>query len=279
MNDSPAIRRHPSMFPVLIAMLLLFAGGAPSPVFAEDRRSTADYEDNPETAYQYAETASESEVDEDFEFLEEAYPSEEITVFDPLEPWNRFMFQVNDRLYFRILKPTAQFYGRVVPLPARRGIDNFFHNIKAPIRLVNCVLQGKARPAMGEFFAFFINSTIGVLGFMDPAQKYPGLDPPEEDMGQTLGTYGIGNGIYLVWPLIGPSTLRDSFGFAADRMFLNPIGYIESTPIRIGLTAENAINATSLRIGDYESLKEASLQPYQAFKNAYIQYRKSRVQE
>lgn len=217
--------------------------------------------------------------DDDFDFLEEEYKPDANTVYDPLAPWNRAMFQVNDRLYFWILKPMATAYGHVIPQPARKGIKNFFRNIKAPIRIVNCMLQGKGRSAMAEYSGFIINSTAGFLGFRNPAKKYPGLNPGEEDLGQTLGRYGVHNGIYLVWPFIGPSTLRDTVGLVADTVFLNPVSYVEPLEIRIGITAEETINNTSLKIGDYESLKNASIQPYEAFRNAYIQYRNSQVNE
>jgi phospholipid-binding lipoprotein MlaA len=222
---------------------------------------------------------SPSAEDEDFDFLEEEYETAVSAVYDPLEPWNRAMFRINDSLYFRVLKPVATAYGRIIPKPARTGIKNFFHNIKAPIRIVNCILQGKGKSAMAEYSAFIVNSTAGFLGFSDPAGEYPGLNPGEEDLGQTLGHYGVNNGIYLVWPLFGFSTLRDTVGMVGDSMFLNPVSYIEPMEVRIGITAEEKINSMSLIIGDYETLKDASITPYEAFRNAYIQHRNSLVKE
>lgn len=219
-------------------------------------------------------------TDDDFAFLEEEYQDDSAAdVKDPLATWNRAMFQINDRLYFWLLKPAAKAYGYAVPQPARKGIKNFFHNVKAPIRIVNCALQGKGRSAMAAYAGFIINTTAGFLGFADVAKNHAGLDPGEEDLGQTFGRYGIGNGIYLVWPFIGPSTLRDTVGMVGDTVFLDPVSYVSPRSLRIGLNAEETINNTSLRIGDYESLKEASIQPYEAFKNAYIQHRKGLVDE
>ena len=117
------------------------------------------------------------------------------------------------------------------------------------------------------------------FGFGNPAKRYPELTPPEEDLGQTLGYYGIGNGFYLVWPFFGPSTLRDSVGFAGDLLLLNPVTYVEPIEDSFGLTLLESVNNTSLTIGDYESLKESAIQPYEAFRDIYIQYRSTQVSQ
>ena len=211
-------------------------------------------------------------------FLEEDAEEEVVQVSDPLYHWNRAMFHFNDKLYFWALKPLAKGYKAVVPGPARSGVKNFFHNITMPIRMVSCLLQGKGRAASAELTAFLINSTAGVLGFSNPAQRWDELNASEEDLGQTLGTYGIGNGFYIVWPLLGPSTLRDSVGMVGD-WFLNPVSYMEPTETYVGVRALDTVNSTSFRIGDYESLKEAAIDPYVALRNAYIQNRKKKTEE
>jgi len=104
------------------------------------------------------------------------------------------------------------------------------------------------------------------------------LNPGEEDLGQTLGSYGIGNGFYIVWPILGPSTLRDSMGMVGD-WFLNPVSYVEPTETYLEIRAVETVNETSFKIGDYESLKEAAIDPYVALRNAYIQHRKKKVEE
>jgi phospholipid-binding lipoprotein MlaA len=119
---------------------------------------------------------------------------------------------------------------------------------------------------------------VGVLGFGNPAKKYPELNPSEEDLGQTLGAYGIGNGLYIVWPILGPSTLRDSVGLVGD-LLLNPVSYVEPTEAAIGITGYETVNDTSFKIGDYESLKKAAINPYEALRDAYIQHRKSKVKK
>jgi phospholipid-binding lipoprotein MlaA len=197
-------------------------------------------------------------------------------VADPLEPFNRAMFVFNDKLYFWVLKPVAQGYRAVVPRPARTGVRNFFTNIGAPVRIVNNILQGKGQAAEAELARFLYNTTVGVLGFGNPARHNPGLNPDSADLGQTLGRYGIGDGFYIVWPVLGPSTLRDSVGRFGDG-WLYPSNYIEPVEGAVAAYALDSINATSFRIGDYESLKAAALDPYQSLRDAYIQLRQAKI--
>jgi len=199
-------------------------------------------------------------------------------VADPIEPFNRAMFHFNDKLYFWVLKPVAKGYRTVFPRVIRTGIQNFFTNLTMPIRLVGCLLQGKGNAAGFEFSRFLVNTTVGVLGFGNPAKDFPELNPHEEDFGQTLGSYGIGNGFYIVWPFIGPSTLRDSIGNLGD-FFLNPVSYVQPLEVYLGVRSVDAVNETSFRIGDYEAVKEAAFSPYEAFRNAYIQHRKKKIRE
>jgi len=216
--------------------------------------------------------------DDSMAFFGEDAKEEVGHVADPLSPWNRAMFHFNDKLYFWLLKPLSRGYKAVVPTPARRGVKNFFHNITMPVRMVSCLLQGKGRAASAELSRFLINSTVGVLGFGNPATRWPELDPSEEDLGQTLGSYGIGNGFYIVWPILGPSTMRDSIGMVGDWL-LDPVSYVEPTEAYAGVWALENVNETSFKIGDYESLKEAAVDPYVALRNAYIQHRKKKVEE
>ena len=201
-----------------------------------------------------------------------------VHVADPIEPFNRAMYHFNDKFYFWILKPVTQGYKFLVPTPLRTGVKNFFYNLITPVRMVNCILQGKFYSAGTEFTRFVINSTVGMLGFVDPAQNYPMLKAKEEDLGQTFGNYGIGNGFYIVWPFLGPSTLRDTVGMTGD-LFLNPVNYVRPAEAALGITAYEKVNTTSFYIGDYEAIKEASLDPYSAIRDAYIQNRKKKTKE
>jgi phospholipid-binding lipoprotein MlaA len=141
------------------------------------------------------------------------------------------------------------------------------------------MLQAKGKAAAVEFSRFVVNTTIGVLGFGSPADKYPKLAPPDsEDLGQTLGNYGLGNGFYLVWPILGPSTLRDSIGRAGD-FFLDPVSYVEPTEASIGIRAFDTVNNTSFHIGDYESLKKSAIDPYTALRDIYLQIRENKIKK
>lgn len=213
---------------------------------------------------------------DDLDFLDEEDDEEIIQVADPLKGFNKAMFAFNDKAYLWVLKPVAQGYEAVVPKIARKGVTNFFHNLGMPIRFVSCVLQGKGRAATNEFGRFFLNSTVGVLGFGNPAGKYPHLNPDAEDLGQTFGRWGIGNGIYLYLPILGPSTLRDSVGDVGD-WFLDPLSYLEPATTKMYFKAGKHTNELPGRIDDYESLKSAAIDPYAAFRDAYVQYRRQKV--
>ncbi len=220
--------------------------------------------------------AEEEEFDYD---MEDVPAAEQVTIADPWEPFNRAMFTFNDRLYFWVLKPVAEGYSAVVPEPARVSVGNFFSNLRAPIRFVNCLLQANIIGASTELFRFMLNSTIGVAGLFDPAGgEEIGLLRQDEDFGQTLGSYGVGQGFYIVWPFFGPSSPRDTVGMVGD-FFSYPISYLDPWYAWTAVRGYQAINDTSLQIGDYEAIKDAALDPYISIRNAYIQYRQKKVEE
>ena len=275
------------IIPIYISAFLLLAGCAhrPAAILTAENADVSPHQNqetlsatadgpsagpsNPGAVLQSNEAATPDEV------FEEENPG---YVADPIAPWNRAMFHFNDKLYFWVLKPLAKGYRAVIPRLARTGIQNFFTNLTTPIRLVGCLLQGKGNAAAFEFSRFVVNTTVGVLGFGNPAKNYPELNPPEEDFGQTLGSYGIGNGFYIVWPFLGPSTLRDSVGRFGD-FFLNPVSYVQPLEAYLGVRGFDVVNETSFRIGDYESFKDAAISPYEAFRDAYIQHRKKKIKE
>jgi len=197
---------------------------------------------------------------------------------DPLEPVNRALFVFNDKAYFWVMKPVAQGYRAVVPEVMRISVRNFFSNLAMPIRFVNNLLQGKIRNAGVELLRFALNTTAGIGGFFDPAKDDFRLVTRDEDLGQTFGTYGFGHGLYIVLPLLGPSSLRDAVGQAGDS-FLDPLHYVENTEVVIGAKVLNAENEISLRIGEYEELAKSALDPYVAVRDAYSQYREKKVRE
>ncbi|HET6515537.1 MAG TPA: VacJ family lipoprotein [Thermodesulfovibrionales bacterium] len=197
---------------------------------------------------------------------------------DPLEPLNRLFYFVNDKLYFIIFKPVAQLYSLVVPEFGRVRIRNAFHNMTAPVRIVNSLLQLKMKDAGVELARFLINSSVGLAGMFDVASQNPDLKGSDKDLGQTLGVYGVGEGIFLMLPILGPSSLRDSVGMAGDT-FLNPITYIKPTGTSLAVRALEYENALSLRIGEYEDLKESAVDPYTSLKDAYTEYRRNKIKQ
>lgn len=207
----------------------------------------------------------------------EGEDQEEVTrVPDPIYHWNKAMYHFNDKFYFWVLKPVARAYGWTVPEAARRGVRNFFHNVRFPIRFLNCLVQAKGGAAGEELGRFLVNTTAGILGFGDPAKRSLDLSPREEDLGQSLGRWGLGNGFYIVWPLLGPSTLRDSMGLLGDS-FVDPVSYVKPTKALVAIEVYDVVNWTSLEIGEYEAFKKAAIDPYVALRDAYIQNRKQQV--
>jgi phospholipid-binding lipoprotein MlaA len=212
---------------------------------------------------------------------EEAKPeegAEDVTIADPIEPLNRLMFNFNDKLYFWALKPVARGYNAVVPEPVRVSVRDFFRNVAMPVRFVNSVLQGKIKGAGTELARFGINTTIGLAGFFDVAKSWFDLNAQDEDLGQTFGSYGMGGMMYIVWPFLGPSTVRDTVGFVGDS-FLDVANYINPFYIPMSIHAYDRINKTSLDLGTYEDLKESAIEPYTAFRDAYIQYRNGQIKK
>jgi phospholipid-binding lipoprotein MlaA len=203
---------------------------------------------------------------------------EDVTIADPIEPLNRAMFQFNDKFYFWLLKPAAQGYNVVVPEPVRISVKNFLKNVGMPIRFINSLLQGKFKGAGTELARFGINAVIGMVGFFDVAKSRFDLQPQERDLGQTLGVYGMGGLMYIVWPFLGPSTVRDTIGLAGDS-FIYPVSYIQPFEAALGVGAYDILNKTSLELGNYEDMKAASVEPYIGMRDAYIQYRKGLIKK
>ena len=203
---------------------------------------------------------------------------EAATIPDPLEPFNRAMFVFNDKLYFWVLKPVAQGYKKVVPEAPRVGVKNFFRNLSFPIRFVSSLLQADFRGAAAEVGRFAVNTVWGVGGLLDPASsKQLNIPKNDADLGQTLGIYGLGQGFYIVLPILGPYSARDSIGIAGD-YYLYPVSYITPWYDELAVRTYEEVNATSLRIGDYEFIKEAAIDPYVALRDAYSQYRQKKVE-
>jgi phospholipid-binding lipoprotein MlaA len=217
-------------------------------------------------------------VDDEPASLDEEEEEEVVEIADPIYYWNKGMYHFNDKLYFWLFKPATRGYRWAVPELVRTGVSNFFYNLRFPIRFVSCLLQAKGSAAVGELGRFVVNTTAGVAGFRNVAKAHPKLNPSEEDLGQTFGRWGIGSGFYIVWPFLGPSTLRESVGWVGD-LFLDPVTYVDPKEASAGIMVYETLNKASFTIGDYEALKEAALEPYVAIRDAYVQHRKKKVEE
>lgn len=199
---------------------------------------------------------------------------------DPLEPMNRAFFHFNDKLYFWVVKPASQGYAYFIAEDVRMCVRSFLKNLLAPVRIVNNLLQGKVADSGVETARFVVNSTLGVAGLADPAKNEFGLSPKDEDLGQTLGVYGLGEGIYICWPFFGPSNVRDTIGLAGD-FFLSPVSYLAMSDSGAGVAVEagREVNNTSLTLGDYEDFKESAIDPYVSLRDAYRQYRQKKIHD
>ncbi len=199
------------------------------------------------------------------------------SVADPLEPLNRATFWINDGLYTIILRPITKGYEFVIPKPVRTGIHNVFENVRFPVRFVNDTLQGNFKRAGYETGKFVVNSIAGVGGIGRPSDHIPALaDVPEGDTGQTFAKWGIGHGIYIVLPVLGPSSLRDTVGIAGDYV-LNPVNWVSFVyggyAWTIAIPSTNSLRVTHEQLGVYDSASKSSLDKYLAIRSAYIQHR------
>lgn len=205
---------------------------------------------------------------------------------DPLYRWNKFWFEFNDVFYARLMRPLAKGYTVIMPKPARTGLANAYNNFTFPIRFINALLQLDFTKASREFGRFMINSTLGLGGLMDLAKGDPNLQPGNEDFGQTLGHYGMGDGCYIVWPLIGPSTVRDTIGLAGDAA-ANPLTWLfgpwaiygDDNPWYLAYVIKggDVFNRLPETLENYDTITKPAIEPYTAVKDAYIQYRRNAI--
>ena len=194
---------------------------------------------------------------------------------DPWENWNRKVFAFNEGLDAYVLKPVATAYANVVPQPVRRGVDNFFANAADAWSAVNNVLQGKGQAAFEDVVRVTTNSFFGIGGIFDVASEI-GIPRHKEDFGQTLGRWGFGAGAYVVWPLFGPSTVRDSIALPLDRA-ASPALLIDDGRTQFSLTVLQVINTRANLLGASQVLDDIALDKYSFLRDAYLQRRRSLV--
>lgn len=190
---------------------------------------------------------------------------------DPYEGYNRAMYKFNDTLDKAVIKPVAQGYDFIVPEPISWGISNFFSNLNEITVIINDLLQGKFQQAAHDAGRFGLNSTVGVFGIFDVA-GHAGYKKNNEDFGQTLGVWGVEPGAYVVLPLFGSRTVRDSFGLVGD-MFTDPVMYVEGDDARLALAGTRLIDTRAKYLGTSKVLDAASDDQYEYLRNAYLQRR------
>ncbi|WP_339630203.1 VacJ family lipoprotein [uncultured Sneathiella sp.] len=197
-------------------------------------------------------------------------------VYDPLEPMNRYFFDVNYALDALFLKPVAEMYRGVVPTPVRDSVTNFLTNLSQPIYLINNVLQGELNRAGDNMGAFFTNTFLGVGGLFDVAK----LNTQPEDMGQTFAVWGISEGPYLVVPVLGPRTTRAAVGGVAD-YYLDPINYAarENDMDNVGIirAAATGLDQRSRSLGALDEIERTSIDFYAAIRSLYRQNRNNLI--
>ncbi|WP_457420860.1 MlaA family lipoprotein [Roseateles sp. P5_E7] len=192
---------------------------------------------------------------------------------DPWEEWNRKVFAFNEKLDANVLKPVATAYSEIVPAPIRTGIDNFFGNIGDAWSAVNLMLQGRFKAGVEQGMRFAVNSTLGLAGVLDIATE-AGLEKNSQDFGKTLGHWGMGTGAYIVWPVFGPSSVRDSLALPVDWQ-ASPGVVFDDGSKKVAITVLNGVNtrANFLRAG--QMLEGIALDKYTFYRDAYLQRRGS----
>ena len=205
-------------------------------------------------------------------------------IADPIEPVNRGIFWVNHQFYRYILKPVSRTYDTILPKPVRTGVYNVFDNLEYPVRFVNDLLQWKLQRAGKETGKFVVNSTAGIAGIMKVSDRIPELtDVPPEDTGQTFAQWGIGHGPYIVLPLIGPKSLRETVGFAGD-VALSPVTWFTfgviggvGSATALSVSSPNTARSMNGRMSAYDAVTKDAVDPYLAARSAYVQSRKQAV--
>lgn len=222
------------------------------------------------------------------DFDEEFSKKEKIEIFDPLSGYNRVMTNFNDSFYTNVLNPVSTSYSETVNESVRIGISNFFNNLLFPIRFVNNLLQFKFQNSAEELGRFVVNTIWGLGGFMDPAKNELGWIEHDEDFGQTLGYWGVGEGFHVVLPFLGPSNLRDMVGLVADS-YASPLSTTGSSDVQykipqntteqLAIKSVDTVNEVSLKLGQYENIKKDALDLYPFLRDIYTQNRNREIEE
>jgi phospholipid-binding lipoprotein MlaA len=197
-------------------------------------------------------------------------------VYDPLEPANRAVYEFNVYADRYMLKPVAQGYDYIMPKPVKTSVTNVLSNLNMPVVFVNSVLQGNPENAFSALWSFILNTTLGVLGIFDFAGENTDLRVHSEDFGQTLGYWGVGEGPYLVVPLMGPSNIRDTGAMVVD-FYSDPYNQIKDDRYVIARLGVQALDSRYRLLDTIDKINNSSLDPYAAFRSAYQQRRDAQI--
>ncbi|MDD3774871.1 MAG: VacJ family lipoprotein [Sulfurovaceae bacterium] len=221
-------------------------------------------------------------------FEEEFGDVNKTAVFDPFSGYNKFMTNVNDKFYKNIADPIATGYAKILPEKARVSVNNLIHHLRFPIRLANNLLQFKIKNSAEETGRFVVNTIFGLGGLFDPAKTDLGWERHDEDLGQTLGFYGLPDGPYIVLPILGSSNLRDTVGLVGDT-YISPLYSADADNIcykipqntyqDVLIGSVEVINKTSLHLGEYDLIKKDALDLYSFLRDAYTQQRRQKIKE
>lgn len=214
-------------------------------------------------------------ADDDYDDLDEY--SAAVRVSDPIQPVNRGVFWINHQLYNFVLRPAVKVYTTVLPKPVRTAVKNVYDNVEYPIRFTNRVLQLDFKNADLETRKFVVNSVAGVGGIFRVSDKIPSLaDVPSTDTGQTFAKWGIGHGPYLVLPVLGPRSVRDTVGLAGD-VALNPVTWVPfggvGEAVALSISTPNTTRNMEMRLQIYDAVTRDAIDPYLSVRDGYIQSR------
>ncbi len=194
---------------------------------------------------------------------------------DPLEPYNRAMFNFNEKVDEAVLRPVAKVYDRATPRPVKTGVGNFFGNVGDLWTGVNNLLQGKFREGLSDGGRVLVNTTVGIFGLFDVASEL-GAPKHDEDFGQTLGWWGVDEGPYFVVPFFGPRTARDAAVLPVD-LYGDNVWGLEHVPTRNALTALRITHNRAALLGIERTLEEGTLDKYAYARDFYLQQRRYKV--
>ena len=195
---------------------------------------------------------------------------------DPWESFNRSIYSFNDAFDRAIARPVATAYQAVLPDFIETGISNFFSNLGDVVVIVNDLLQFKFEQAGSDFSRLLMNTTFGLLGFFDVATHME-LPKHDEDFGQTLATWGVGDGAYMVLPFLGPSSVRDATGLVVDLSYIDPVIFTKDDEVRWSLIALRAIDKRADLLEATRIMEKSGIDPYVFLRNAYFQVRQNQI--